>query len=36
VSTTIGATTIPQMVTVDESTYAQGMQVVRWREIERQ
>lgn len=32
VSTTIGATVIPQMYTFDENTYQKGIKIVRWRE----
>lgn len=33
VSTTIGSTTIRQMLTVDESALPQGMKIIRWREV---
>jgi len=33
VSTTIGPTTIRQMLTIDESNLPQGMKIIRWREV---
>jgi len=33
VSTTIGPTTIPQMLTIDEAALPTGMKIIRWREV---